>query len=364
MRDSPDQSATEAIATGASETGATGESPAPPKAEVSQGAPSSAGKNDSAAGEEAKAGLPVPMVLPLQAEVAKAATGEASTPRMAQSAAPRVTAAEARFERIPFRSVPPRQKKPLPPLQDLWFKAAVLAVALGIGWIAGANTFDRTDAVQQLAVQLRDTDARLAAVSKTAHAGPGADLAAVKSDLAALKKNVDGLGKSVDTQRAGLGTTKAGIETTRGDIESVKAGLQAAQAGLDASKTDMSKVDRLAERIDRLERQVSSTMPTGSIAAASAAPAAAQSAASAAKDPHALPTGAPKAAVDKSRIPPNGYVLRDVHDGIAVVEDHTGLREIVPGEMLAGIGRVEAIERHGGRWVVVTSNGLIDSEPY
>ena len=77
-----------------------------------------------------------------------------------------------------------------------------------------------------------------------------------------------------------------------------------------------------------------------------------------------MPSKEPRAAVERPKIPPNVYVLRDVHDGVAVVEDRTGLHEVVPGEVLAGIGRVESIERRGRRWVVVTSNGLIDSDPY
>ena len=153
--------------------------------------------------------------------------------------------------------MPPRQKKAGSALEDIWFRAAAVAVALGIGWIAGANTFDRTEEVRRLAFQLHATEAKLADVAKAARIGPEADLAAVKTDLAALKKSVDGLGKGLDTQRAGLGTTKAGLDTTRSDLESIKTALQAAQAGLDASKPDMAKLDRLAERIDRLELQVS-----------------------------------------------------------------------------------------------------------
>ena len=92
-------------------------------------------------------------------------------------------------------------------------------IALGIGWIAGANTFDRTEEVRRLAGQLDATQAKLADVAKAARIGPEADLAALKTDLSALKKSVDGLGKALDTQRAGLGTTKASLDTARSDLD-------------------------------------------------------------------------------------------------------------------------------------------------
>jgi len=46
------------------------------------------------------------------------------------------------------------------------------------------------------------------------------------------------------------------------------------------------------------------------------------------------------------------------------VESRRGLREIAPGDSLPGAGRVQAIERRGRQWVVVTSNGVIDANGY
>ncbi|MFH6785097.1 MULTISPECIES: GPO family capsid scaffolding protein [Methylobacterium] len=55
-----------------------------------------------------------------------------------------------------------------------------------------------------------------------------------------------------------------------------------------------------------------------------------------------------------------GWVLRDVYDGMAMIENRNRrLLEIGPGDTLPGAGRVEAIERRGRTWVVVTSKGLI-----
>jgi hypothetical protein len=38
--------------------------------------------------------------------------------------------------------------------------------------------------------------------------------------------------------------------------------------------------------------------------------------------------------------------------------------EVGPGDTLPGAGRVRSIERRNRQWVVVTSNGVIDSSGY
>jgi hypothetical protein len=54
------------------------------------------------------------------------------------------------------------------------------------------------------------------------------------------------------------------------------------------------------------------------------------------------------------------YVLRDFGDGAALIEARNGrLSEVHPGQTVAGLGRIEAIERRGRQWVVVTSKGFI-----
>ena len=53
------------------------------------------------------------------------------------------------------------------------------------------------------------------------------------------------------------------------------------------------------------------------------------------------------------------HVLRRVYDGAALIEGHHGIIEVEPGIVAPGIGRIEAIKRQDGRWVVVTARGLI-----
>jgi hypothetical protein len=54
-----------------------------------------------------------------------------------------------------------------------------------------------------------------------------------------------------------------------------------------------------------------------------------------------------------------GWVLRNVYGGSALVEGRPGLIQVMPGDSLPGVGRVETITREDGRWVVVTERGLI-----
>jgi hypothetical protein len=57
----------------------------------------------------------------------------------------------------------------------------------------------------------------------------------------------------------------------------------------------------------------------------------------------------------------DGWILRNVSGGSALVEGRPGLIQVMPGDSLPGVGRVETIKREDGRWVVVTVGGLIVS---
>ena len=59
---------------------------------------------------------------------------------------------------------------------------------------------------------------------------------------------------------------------------------------------------------------------------------------------------------------PDFQIVGVVHDGRAMVESgRYGIYEVGPGAPLPGVGKVEAVRRQDGRWVVVTPKGLIVS---
>ena len=54
-------------------------------------------------------------------------------------------------------------------------------------------------------------------------------------------------------------------------------------------------------------------------------------------------------------------MLREVSHGAALIEGRQGIYEVYAGDPVPGLGRVDAIRKQDGRWVVVTSKGLVVS---
>ena len=77
--------------------------------------------------------------------------------------------------------------------------------------------------------------------------------------------------------------------------------------------------------------------------------------------PTVVPAPVPgKSAPQIARLPTiDGWVVRAVANGGALVEGRGGVFEVHAGDPLPGVGRIDAIRRQDGRWVVVTSRGLI-----
>jgi hypothetical protein len=56
-----------------------------------------------------------------------------------------------------------------------------------------------------------------------------------------------------------------------------------------------------------------------------------------------------------------GWILREVVDGTAVIEGPNGVWKVTPGQTVPGVGRVDSIVRWGNRLIVATSSGLIST---
>jgi hypothetical protein len=56
-----------------------------------------------------------------------------------------------------------------------------------------------------------------------------------------------------------------------------------------------------------------------------------------------------------------GWTLREVVNGSAVIEGPNGVWKVTPGQTVPGIGRIDSIVRWGNRLVVATSRGLIST---
>jgi hypothetical protein len=58
----------------------------------------------------------------------------------------------------------------------------------------------------------------------------------------------------------------------------------------------------------------------------------------------------------------DGWTVRHVSRGVAVIQGRRiGAIEVEAGDIVPGVGRIESIRRQDGRWVVLTSNGMITS---
>lgn len=226
------------------------------------------------------------------------------------------------------------------------FMAAGVAAALGVGWIVGANSFDAGANSQRLAAALEALDAKIDSVAaRTAGA------------------------EDVDALRASAEKFKTSLEATRNNTAAAVAQLtnkfdrleRDQSARFDRIDKDVSaRLDRFAERLDRVERAAAAPAPTASIPHAEPPPAAPR-----AQETRVPQTAAPTApTADRAKIPSNGYVLREVRGGAALIQSRAGLMEVLPGDRVPGAGRVRSIERRGGQWVVVTTSGVIDAQGY
>ncbi len=158
-------------------------------------------------------------------------------------------------------------------------------------------------------------------------------------------------------QTASIAASTAAAEQAR-TVDSAIAKINADIAAL--KSTSAAQSTKMAERIEKVEK--AQAEPAAKLAKLSdavdklRAPAPVQTANAAPET-----TGSIKpAAAQANRMPVvDGWTLREVFDGTATVVGRAGIFDVIPGDPLPGVGRVDAIRRQDGRWVVVTSRGLI-----
>jgi hypothetical protein len=147
------------------------------------------------------------------------------------------------------------------------------------------------------------------------------------------------------------------------DIQTLKIGLE------HTSKMGMSQFNKTSDRLDKVEK--AQAEPAAKLARlseavdklrAAPAPAAAKDVTGSVTPPAtaAAPVPLPVPAPEVARLPTvEGWVIRDVGRGGALIESRRGIFEVYAGDSIPGLGRVDAIRRQDGKWVVVTSKGLI-----
>ncbi|WP_315767163.1 MULTISPECIES: hypothetical protein [unclassified Bradyrhizobium] len=182
---------------------------------------------------------------------------------------------------------------------------------------------------------------------------------------AAATENDPALSASVARIDSDVATLKAGLEQANQTslVELNKAAdrldkLEKAQGELAAKITKPTELQKLSDAVERLRSAQASAaaQATAKETTNSIAPAHVASVAPAAP----VETAAPKPDVSKPKIV-EGWVLRNVGRGGALIEGRDGLYEVYAGDPVPGLGKIDAIRRQDGRWVVVTSRGLVVS---
>jgi hypothetical protein len=263
----------------------------------------------------------------------------------------------------------PESLKGLAASSDAWRKPAALAAAIlvagGVGYAAGSSGGPEgvdpallarwNDATSEIR-DSREASARIAAEMKS------------------VKTSVDGLRVRGDAA-ARQAQIADRLERNAGETATKIAKLAEQLERIEKRQSDPARLGPLTERLERIERQILASSGPAPASTAAAAPAAVAAAPAAAPGLASAPTPPPKptsgldvtqtgsigeAKPDPRKIQVESYALRDVDDGLALVEGRNGRYfEVAPGMSLPGLGRVEAIERRGRQWVVVTSKGYI-----
>jgi hypothetical protein len=215
----------------------------------------------------------------------------------------------------------PPAEAPAPRINRFTMLAAALALSAGLGGMVGvlaATSFTRSDAAPS-AVAGRTGLEEFQALKES--------VVQARVDLAAMKASID-----AGNRNAGAQLTKLGERIDR---------MERGQAEPTAR---LSKAIDTLDRLARADAAAQARDVTGSITPP--APAAAPAVAAAPRPGGGL----------------DGWVVRDVRRGTALIEGRMGVIEVDQGDIVPGLGRVDAIRKQpDGRWVVVTTRGLITS---
>jgi hypothetical protein len=261
---------------------------------------------------------------------------------------------------LPFKAAAAASARQAPPRFEQLFSygshAALAACLFGFAW--AASSYFSGD--QSANYALKPSPARpVAAQESVTRTEMLRTAQKIAEDIRALKANVEAL-------RAAQGQTAK--DTTA--LEGLKSRLEARNTETSASIAELAgkvehmqrepaaKLSQVLERLDRIERQIAAPLATTSPGAVSAPGKAAagkqaQLDVAPAKPPLENAKGHPQLITN--------WVVRDVYDGIALVESPRGSIEVAPGEIIPGAGMVKSIERRGAGWIVITSRGLVDS---
>ncbi len=342
---------------------------------------------------------PSPRPLPASAEALASAVRDAETSKAAKAAPPAPRPVDAAPAGVPdvkpvVAAVEPAPVMPAPvrpepaprsqiaeAVREYGPLAAALTMALGLGWVTGLATaihglpHEAPPAAPAALVMDFGLSAPLAI------RGPQGETTRLAGDVGALARAVVDLRAEAERARADGAARLARLEVAEGQSEARLAALAERIGGI---KDGEAQLAAILERLERMEEaaitRAAAVQPASPaiVAAAPVLPAPAPAASmpepvTTASLPEAraperpgierVPAAAVEKAPERTEVV-SGWFLRGVHRGVALVEGRRGLVEVRAGEVIPGLGRVEAIERRGRDWVVVTARGIVATESW
>jgi hypothetical protein len=308
-------------------------------------------------GETAK-GATEPVKLESTAAEVKAETPVIETAAAAKAEAPEEALKEASKDAPKIEATLSKSEPSLPPAPQLD------PVVVAFKQPEAANA-----AATQIAAPARSSRFALLAASVAIAASFGAiggSLGAAKFGpmLAAAPEPVAPVAKEqvADEVRA-LKESVAQLRTTTRALNENFAALKSTVS------TASNQNGKIAEALDRIEKSQAeqrklataapATVPAHVVSTTQVAPQAAPEVTGsiAPKGTAPMVLGTPPQALKPPTVP--GFVLRRVYDGAALIEGRDGMIEVEPGIVAPGLGRIEAIKREDGRWIVVTARGIV-----
>jgi len=148
------------------------------------------------------------------------------------------------------------------------------------------------------------------------------------------------------------------IQVLKENVVQARVELAALKLSIDsANRNTGAQLTRIGERIDRVEH--SQAEPSAKLTKAVDALERLSRGEASSKDVTGSLASAASGVNQSKPAAVEGWVVRDVYRGTALIEGRMGVIEVDQGDVVPGLGRVDAIRKQDGRWVVVTPKGLI-----
>src|SRR5215471_12011707 len=148
------------------------------------------------------------------------------------------------------------------------------------------------------------------------------------------------------------------IQALKENVVQARVELAALKLSIDsANRNTGAQLTRISERIDRVEH--SQAEPAAKLTKAVDALERLSRGEASSKDVTGSLASAASGLNQSKPAAVEGWVVRDVYRGTALIEGRMGVIEVDQGDVVPGLGRVDAIRKQDGRWVVVTPKGLI-----